>query len=417
MGRRRPALAEGDRRQRRGVPKSAAFSGQMHLYATETYSYAPMSMAAVLGLEDGSTWWGEAFGDATSAAGEVVFNTAMTGYQEIASDASYNGQMVVLTYPLIGNYGTFDRAAESRRPWVEALIVREIDATCREGTVDLDVYLRRHGVPGLAGIDTRALVRRLRSAGTLRGAILQVPPHLAMDADVGRQAVARARATPTLASRPLVVEASGVERQFGDGPKVALLDTGVKENQVRCLVQRGATVKVFPATATAGDVLSWSPDGLVLTNGPGDPAATPDVERSVRLLLEAALERGTGRPLPILGICLGHQLIARAIGATTSRLRFGHHGGNHPVQDTRTGRVAITSQNHEFQVDDASLDPGSGFIVSSRNLNDGSVEGLAHRTLPIRTYQYHPEGAPGPRDNEPVFTAFMDDLREAVASR
>src|SRR5947208_14420013 len=177
----------------------AKLEGQLHLYASGTYSYSSMTRAAVLGLEDGSTWWGEAFGDGSPASGEVVFNTAMTGYQEIASDASYNGQIVVLTYPLIGSYGTFDRAAESRRPWVEALVVRELVPTCREGTTELDAYLRAYGVPGLAGIDTRALVRRLRAKGTLRGAILQVAPERSGDASIAREAVAKARATAPLA--------------------------------------------------------------------------------------------------------------------------------------------------------------------------------------------------------------------------
>ncbi len=371
----------------------------------------------MLGLEDGSTWWGEAFGDATRASGEVVFNTAMTGYQEVVSDASYNGQIVVMTYPLIGNYGVFARAAESRRPWAEALVVRELNATCRTGTDDLDAYLRANGVPGIAGVDTRALARRLRASGTLRGALVQVAPHRALDPDIANEAVAKARATPPLAQRPLVQESSGAPRQVGNGPKVALIDTGVKENQVRSLVQRGATVRVFPVAVPVREVLEWSPDGILITNGPGDPAAIPQLVSSVRILLDMAASRGTARPVPILGICLGHQLVARAIGATTSRLPFGHHGSNHPVQDTRTGRVVITSQNHEFQVDESSIPPESGFGVSARNLNDGSVEGLVHRTLPIRTYQYHPEGAPGPRDNEPVFDRFMEDVRAAVARR
>jgi len=178
-----------------------------------------MTRAAVLGLEDGSVWWGEAFGDASPASGEVVFNTAMTGYQEIASDASYNGQIVVLTYPLIGNYGTFERAAESRRPWVEGLIVRELVATCREGTIDLEAYLRSYGVPGLAGIDTRALVRRLRAKGTLRGAILQVPPHRSQSEEIAREAVATARSIPALATKPLVVESPGSRGRSGAAPR------------------------------------------------------------------------------------------------------------------------------------------------------------------------------------------------------
>src|SRR5213593_1480203 len=205
------SLAPAERR------RADAREWQLHLYASAPYSYSSMTRSAVLGLEDGSTWWGEAFGDGSAASGEVVFNTAMTGYQEIATDASYNGQIVVLTYPLIGNYGVFDRASESRRPWVEALVVRELNATCRDETIDLDAYLRQYGVPGIAGVDTRALVRRLRAKGTLRGALLQVPPHLAHDPGVAQEAVAKAHASAPLQAKPLVVESTGLGRQVGSG--------------------------------------------------------------------------------------------------------------------------------------------------------------------------------------------------------
>ena len=357
-----------------------------------------MQRAAVLALEDGSTYWGEAFGGAADAGAEVVFNTSMTGYQEVATDASYRGQIVVFTYPLIGNYGAFPRAAESRRPWAEAIVVRELNEPARGGVAALDDYLRSYGVPGLAGVDTRAIVRRLRARGSLRGYLLQVPPREAGDHAAAAEAIARARAVAPLAERSVVAEVSGAGREVtgaNGGPHVALLDTGVKENQVRLLAALGATVRLFPAQSRASDVLAWRPDGILLSNGPGDPATLGEAVQTTRLLLDAARTRGTTHPLPIFGICLGHQLIARAVGATTSRLPFGHHGANHPVQDVRSGAVAITSQNHEFQVDEKSIDPASGFLVSHRNLNDGSVEGLAHRTLPIRTVQFHPEAAPG----------------------
>jgi carbamoyl-phosphate synthase small subunit len=406
--------------RRNGKSKGQPWEWQLHLYAADSYSYSPMQRPGVLALEDGSAFWGAAFGDPVEAGAEVVFNTSMTGYQEVVTDASYRGQIIVFTYPLIGNYGVFPRATESRRPWAEAVVVRELNEPARAGVASLDAYLRTHGVPGLAGVDTRALVRRLRAQGTMRGYLLQVRLSEAGDPLAAAEAVAKARAVPAIGERPVVAEVSGTEREVSGsarGPRIALLDTGAKENQIRLLAARGARVRLFHAQASASDILGWRPDGVLLSNGPGDPAALPDLVQTTRLLLEASAARGKASPLPILGICLGHQLVGRAIGATTSRLPFGHHGANHPVRDLRTGRVAITSQNHEFQVDEASLPTDSGFVVSHRNLNDGSVEGLAHRTLALYTLQFHPEAAPGPQDNEPVFDRFIGEVSDAVARR
>jgi carbamoyl-phosphate synthase small subunit len=370
-----------------------------------------MNGCAVLGLEDGSAFWGDAFGARASAGGEVVFNTAMTGYQEIASDASYNGQIVVLTYPLVGNYGTFREAEESRRPWIEALIVRSLLDPEREAVRPLDEYLAEHGIAGLADVDTRSLVRRLRAAGRLRGYLQACSAELSGDAHVAEQAVNAARGLATLDQLPVVAEVVGPNRvihENTDGPRVAVVDVGVKENQIRMLVQRGASVRLFGPEATSTEILSWRPAGIVISNGPGDPASLGGFCETVRDLLGAAL---VGATLSILGICLGHQIVGRAIGASTSRLSFGHHGANHPVRDARGGRIFITSQNHEFQVDEASIPVDSGFYVSHRNLIDGSVEGLAHRRARILTVQFHPEGAPGPRDSEWLFDEFVGALR------
>jgi carbamoyl-phosphate synthase small subunit len=361
--------------------------------------------AAVLALEDGSAFFGESFGAPVDAEAEVVFNTCMTGYQEIATDPSYRGQMVCMTYPLIGNYGVWNGDAEARRPWISGLIVREL-ASCysnwrAEG--DLDSWLRREGVPGIHGVDTRALTRRLRVRGALRAVLVRG----AGPADVDRLVELAGRVRP-LGEQDLVSGASverGYELSVGEcAPRIVVMDCGIKQNILRSLGRRGAELIVVPHQATSGEIASLRPDGIVISNGPGDPAALPEVARTVGELMAG--------DVPILGICLGHQLIGIAAGGTTSRLPFGHHGGNHPVRSLGDGRVHITSQNHEFQVDADSLPPQSGLVISQVNLNDGSVEGLRHVSKPILSVQYHPEGAPGPQDNQYVFDEFLDRVRK-----
>jgi carbamoyl-phosphate synthase small subunit len=354
---------------------------------------------ALLVLEDGSAYPGRAVAPGT-AFGEVVFNTSMTGYQEILTDPSYRGQIVVMTQPHIGNYGTREQAAESGRPWAEGFVVRE--ATRRaSGTAsdeDLPRYLARHAVPAIQGIDTRALVRRLRELGALRGVVTSEVSEVA-------PLVARAREFPKMEGKalaldvgtrePYEVAAQGTERSH-----LALYDFGAKSNIARCLAERGARVTVVPATLPASRLLDLGIDGVVLSNGPGDPEPLAPAIDNVRWLLD--------RQVPILGICLGHQLLGLALGARTFKLKFGHHGGNQPVRRLDNGRVLITSQNHGFAVDPDSLP--RGVVPTEVNLNDGTLEAFAVQGRPVVSAQYHPEAAPGPHDAAELFDRFLGSL-------
>jgi len=355
---------------------------------------------ALLALEDGSIFPGVAFGAGVAAGGDLVVNTSQTGYQEVCTDPSYAGQVVVMTYPLIGNYGRLVDDDQSVRPWLRALVVANATAAVLDGARQLAALLRDNAIPAIAGVDTRALARHLRTHGSLRG-ILTAPGEVNVEA-----ARTAARAVPRWedqdfvgqVSPPTVTEYPAFDGMAG-GPRIGIVDLGLKSNIVRAMRHRGASVRVFPYDASAADVLAPDVDGLILSPGPGDPA---------RLQAQVDLARaiiGDGRPL--LGICLGHQIVARAAGADTQRLRFGHHGANHPVQDLELGLVQVTAQNHEVQVVGESLPARSGFRVSQVNLNDHSVEGLRHREQPIETVQYHPEGAPGPLDALAVFDRFV----------
>jgi carbamoyl-phosphate synthase large subunit len=372
---------------------------------------------AALVLEDGRSFVGRALGADVPGQGEVVFNTAMTGYQEVLTDPSYAGQMLCMTYPLQGNYGIREADAESGRPWARAFIVRWAceRPSHHSSTASLDAYLKQHGVPGIAEIDTRALTRHLRASGALRAVLSHEPepPSAGRLEELHEQArqvtplseqdlVAEvSRRTTEEWLEPLPIELRSPRYSGGSGLTIAVVDYGVKANILRSLRHRGCRVVVLPHTATWEDVQAIGPDGLLLANGPGDPGV---LEGPVELCRQAI-----GR-LPLFGICLGHQILGRAIGGSTSRLPFGHHGANHPVKDLESGAVHITSQNHEFQVDAASL-PDGEFFISQTNLNDGSVEGLAHRSLPVFSVQYHPEGCPGPTDNHYLFDRFVETVR------
>ncbi len=363
----------------------------------------PLQERAYLLLEDGRRFDGVFVGTARLALGEVVFNTCMTGYQEILTDPSYTGQLVTMTYPLIGNYGVNAHDRESPDPRVAGFIVRE--AARRPSNwrseAGLDAYLQDHGVTGIADIDTRALTRHIRSRGAMRGAIApaeqgaeEVMALISSHPRMEGLDLACGVSTP----EPYEVAPSGPERF-----RVVAYDFGVKAHSPKLLAERGCRVTVIPADTRVESILEDPPDGLFVSNGPGDPAAVEKAERAIVELARA--------DVPVFGICLGHQLIARAFGATTYKLPFGHHGGNHPVRNLDRGAVEITSQNHGFAVraGDRGEIPGAAELrLTHVNLYDGTVEGVEHRELPVFCVQYHPEAAPGPHDSRYLFDRFVD---------
>ena len=367
---------------------------------------------ALLALADGRVFRGDACGAVGETAGEVVFNTSMTGYQEILTDPSYRGQIVCMTYPLIGNYGVNPEDAESHRPWVNGLVVKEACTypSSWRRRMPLEQYMREHDIVGIQGIDTRALTRHLRDHGAQEGIISTAEP----DAE---RLVERARARPGLLGRDLVNEVTVAEphawregawtlgRGYTSPPaasfRVIAFDSGIKQNILRQLASLGCAVEVVPAATRAEAVLERKPDGVFLSNGPGDPEGVPYLIESVRGLI--------GR-VPIFGICLGNQILGLAFGGATYKLPFGHHGANHPVRDLLTGRVEITAQNHGFAVDPMSV-VRFGLQETHVNLNDGTSEGMRHRELPIFSVQYHPEASPGPHDAHYLFRRFIDLLK------
>jgi len=386
-------------------------------------------MRAILALEDGRTFFGESFGGTGSAVGEVCFNTSMTGYQEVLTDPSYRGQIVAMTCPQIGNYGVNPLDAESDAPHVRAFVIEELSpiASNWRATGTLDDYLKDASIPGIQGIDTRALTKHLRSRGAMQGCVTT-------DDITAEEAIARAKNAPPMEGSDFVKEVTpraafdwdpdgtrspewtivkGDAAVIGEGGEVfkklppvrhriVAYDFGMKRNILRRLRQEGFEVRVVPADTSAADVLALKADGVFLSNGPGDPGALTYVHENIRGLI--------GRT-PVFGICLGHQMLGYAVGGKTFKLKFGHRGGNQPVQDVRTGKVTITSQNHGFAVDPDSLP--ANVEVTHLNLNDQTVEGFAHKSEPVFSVQYHPEAAPGPNDASYFFGQFAKLIDDA----
>ena len=369
-----------------------------------SFDRIPGVKPAFLVLEDGSVHPGEAFGADVEGHGEVVFNTSMTGYQEVLTDPSYAGQLVTLTYPLVGNYGINGDDFESNYIQVGGLIVREHCGLPSHGLSEhtLHEFLTSQGVPGLSGVDTRSITRRLRSQGVMMGLITQDSPESALErlAEMTRYDdvdFVSAVTTEQSYTWDLPPTSSATAERF----RILVTDCGLKYNILRLLRQRGCEVIALPATTSAEDMLALDPSGILLSPGPGDPSLLNYLVSNVGKLLGS---------VPLMGICLGHQIVARALGAATFKLKFGHRGGNHPVRDLSTGRVYITAQNHGYAV--SAEDLPAGLEVSHVNLNDGTVEGLRHRELPLFTIQYHSEAAPGPQDNEYLFDRFLEMVEE-----
>lgn len=359
-------------------------------------------MEAILALEDGTIFKGRSFGAAGESSGEVVFNTSMAGYQEILTDPSYKGQIVAMTYPLIGNYGVNKEDVESRRPFVEGFVVKEYCKAASNWRKEqsLGDYLKRNKILGIEGIDTRALTLLIRERGAMKAVISTA------DLD-GKRLVRKAKDSPGLLGVDLVKEVTARQKYAWEKTKpvrfkVAVLDCGVKLNILRRLQELGCEAVVMPAQASPEEILKIKPDGLLLSNGPGDPAAVGYVVRTTRSLI--------GK-LPIFGICLGHQMLGLALGGKTYKLKFGHHGANHPVKDLATGRVSITVQNHGFCVDINSLSKRD-IEITHMNLNDNTLEGMRHKKFPLFCVQFHPEASPGPHDASYLFNEFIEMMKK-----
>ena len=356
-------------------------------------------MKVLFELEDGTVYKGTSFGAGGEKDGEVVFNTSMTGYQEILTDPSYKGQIVTMTYPLIGNYGVNDDDVESRKPFVEGFVVKEYSkiASNWRSKKSLGEYLKENEIPGIEGVDTRSLTLHIREAGAMKGVISTV------DLDE-KSLVEKAKRSAGLLGRDLIKEVT-TEKPYewnkAGKYKVVALDCGIKLNSLRELAKNNCRVTVVPASTTAKDILNMKPNGVLLSNGPCDPAALPYIVKTVQDLI--------GK-VPIFGICLGHQMLGQALGGKTFKLKFGHHGGNQPVKDLKTGRVAITVQNHGFCVDMDTLNKRE-VETTHVNLNDHTLEGMRHKRLPIFSVQFHPEAAPGPHDAEYLFDKFVGMMK------